>query len=226
MFSNLFKRIITSLILITMLFIGLYYNDFSWKALITIFLIVCFYEFFNLLNKIYTNKLFIIILILFTGIYLYIFYFILIRIKIEFGEEAILVLLLSCFFSDIGGYIIGKLVGGPKLTNLSPNKTISGSVGSIFFTVVGTSLFLFFLNKMDKNQITFEISLKIFIWLILMSIYCQIGDLFVSYLKRRAKVKDTGNILPGHGGILDRVDGIIFAIPLGILSYFLLGLSL
>jgi phosphatidate cytidylyltransferase len=209
-----------------MLLIGLYYNDLSWKALVTIFLILCLYEFYNLLNKIHTNKFFIVILISLIGIYLYIFWFILVRVRIEFGEEAILVLLLSCIFSDIGGYIIGKLVGGPKLTNLSPNKTISGAVGSIFFTAVGTSFFLFFLNKIDINQITFEISITTFIWLILMSIYCQIGDLFVSYLKRKAKVKDTGNILPGHGGILDRVDGIIFAIPFGILSYFLLGLSL
>lgn len=226
MFSNLFKRIITSLILITILLIGLYYSDLSWRALLAIFLIISFYEFYNLLNKIQTNKFFIIISLLLTSIYLYVFYLILVRVKINFGEEAILVLLLSCFFSDIGGYIIGKLVGGPKLTSLSPNKTISGSIGSIFFCIVGTLIFLFFLDKIDKNQIVFEISVKIYVWLILMSIYCQIGDLLISYLKRKAKVKDTGNILPGHGGVLDRVDGIIFAIPFGIMSYYLLGLSL
>ena len=226
MFSNLFKRIITSIFLLIILFFCLYHSEYSWKLLVLIFSVICFYEFYNLFIQIYKNKILNLILLLTIGLYLYIFYFILIKIKIEFGEEAILIMLMACVFSDIGGYTVGKLIGGPKLTRLSPNKTISGAIGSIFFTVLGTILILLLFNKINENQTKYDISVMFSIWLILMSIYCQIGDLFISYLKRKAKLKDTGNLLPGHGGILDRVDGIIFAIPFGILTYFLLGLTL
>ena len=150
------------------------------------------------------------------------FYFLLIKIKIEFGAEFILILLISCIFSDVGGYIIGNLVGGPKLTKISPNKTISGALGSILFTVVGTTLFILYLHKIN-NQFNFFISsLLLYLWLVLMSIYCQAGDLFISYLKRKAKIKNTGNLLPGHGGLLDRLDGILFAVPMGVLTYLII----
>ncbi len=222
MFDNLFKRTITSIFLIAILCFSLFYNEFSWKVLVIIFSFLCFYEFYHLINKIYKNKFFSTILLFLVGLYLYFFYFLLIKIRIEFGEELILTLLLACIFSDIGGYVIGKLIGGPKLTSLSPNKTISGAIGSIIFTVVGTLLFISILDKIEKNLIIIEFSIINFIWLILMSVFCQIGDLFISYLKRKANVKDTGNLLPGHGGILDRVDGIILAIPFGILIYSIL----
>ena len=223
MSKNFYKRTITSLFLIIILSFGLFYNDFSWKTLLIIFLILCFYEFYNLINKIYKNIIFKTILFFFIVLYLYFFYSLLIRLRIEFGEEVILILLISCIFSDIGGYVVGKLIGGPKLTSISPNKTISGALGSIIFTVIGTSSFALFLNKVDEGLIKLEFSFIIFIWLIIMSIFCQFGDLIVSYLKRKANVKDTGNLLPGHGGILDRVDGIIFAIPFGVLAFLILG---
>tara|TARA_B100002051_G_C16652807_1_gene594853 strand:+ start:321 stop:809 length:489 start_codon:yes stop_codon:yes gene_type:complete len=152
-------------------------------------------------------------------LYLYFFYLLVIRITIEFGEEIILILLFACIFSDIGGYVVGKLIGGRKLISISPNKTISGALGSIIFTIFGTSLLIILLKKTDLGLIEIQFSFLSYLWMILMSIYCQSGDLFISYLKRKAKVKDTGNILPGHGGILDRVDGIIFAIPFGFYTY-------
>ena len=220
--SNLLKRIVTSFFLIIILLLGLFYNDLSWKLLVILFLLLCFYEFYNLINRIYKNKFFNTVLLFLCGSYLYFFYLHLIRITIEFGEVTVLILLACCFFSDIGGYVVGKLIGGPKLTSLSPNKTISGSFGSIIFTIIGTIFFVMFLNKIDKNIIQIEFSYKIFIWLTLMSVFCQIGDLFISYLKRKAKIKDTGNLLPGHGGLLDRLDGVLLGIPLGILLYTLL----
>ena len=222
MLSDFIKRSITSLILIFILSFSLFYNEISWKLLLIIFSFICFFEFYNLLNKISINKIFKLLINLLIVFYLCFFYSLLIKIKNDFGEEIIIILLVSCIFSDIGGYIVGKFVGGPKLISISPNKTISGALGSIIFTIIGTSIVVFFLNKINKISISPEFSYEIFIWMIMMSIYCQIGDLLVSYLKRKAKVKDTGNILPGHGGILDRVDGIIFAIPLGILTYFIL----
>tara|TARA_B100001769_G_C22076830_1_gene579950 strand:+ start:507 stop:1184 length:678 start_codon:yes stop_codon:yes gene_type:complete len=222
MSKNFYKRTITSLFLIIILSFGLFYNDFSWKTLLIIFLILCFYEFYNLINKIYKNKILATIFIFLTTLYLFFFYFLLIKTKVEFGEGLILILLSTCIFSDIGGYVVGKLIGGPKLTTISPNKTISGALGSILFTVIGSSSFIMFLNQIDNDPIIFKFSFNIIICFILMSSYCQVGDLFISYLKRKAKVKDTGNLLPGHGGILDRVDGIIFAIPFGIITFLLL----
>ncbi len=223
--NNLLKRIISSSFLIIILCFSLFYSDYSWKVLVIFFSLACIYEFYSLISKIFRNKIHTTIIFFLICTYFYYLYFLLLRIKVDFGEEVILILLISCIFSDIGGYIVGKLFGGPKLTSISPNKTISGAIGSIVFTVFGTSLLILSLNKIDKNIILFEFSLTKCFWLFMMSIICQLGDLLVSFLKRKANVKDTGILLPGHGGILDRVDGIIFAIPIGILIYSLLGLN-
>ena len=222
MVSNFLKRILTSLILIIILAFGLYYNDTSYKILIILISILCFYEFFNLIIKINLNKIFTSIVNFLFAVYLIFLNFILIIVKNDFGEETILILLFACFFSDIGGYTVGKLIGGRKLISISPNKTVSGAFGSILFTILGTSLFIMLLIEIDKDPMSIQFSFLAYLWMILMSMYCQIGDLFISNLKRKAKVKDTGNILPGHGGILDRVDGIIFAIPFGVFTYYIL----
>ena len=219
MLSNFLNRILTSITLIIILSFGLYYNEFSWSVLVIFFLCLCFYEFYNLINKINLSKIFKIIIIILIALYLYFFYLLVIRIKIDFGEETILILLVACIFSDIGGYVVGKMIGGRKLTSISPNKTISGALGSIVFTIFGTSLFIILLKKTDFGLIEIEFSFLSYLWMILMSIYCQSGDLFISYLKRKAKVKDTGNILPGHGGILDRVDGLLLGIPVGFITF-------
>ena len=128
------------------------------------------------------------------------------------GPVFFLYILSICICSDLGGYIIGKTIGGKKLTKISPKKTISGSIGSLFFSIIP----LFILNIYDNDE--YPIKIFIFLLCLLISLACQIGDLFISYLKRKAKVKDTGNILPGHGGLLDRIDGIILAVPVGIVG--------
>ena len=122
--------------------------------------------------------------------------------------EDILYVILICIFSDIGGYVVGKNIGGKKLTKISPKKTISGSIGSFIFSFI---VMLIFLNIYSEtiNISIFELALIT----ILLSFVCQVGDIFISYFKRKAKVKDTGTLLPGHGGLLDRIDGIIFAVP-------------
>ena len=110
--------------------------------------------------------------------------------------------------SDLGGYFFGKLLKGKKLTKISPNKTVSGVIGAFIFSILIIPIFYTDLNFISTNLL--------FVATIFISLVSQLGDLFISFLKRLAKVKDTGNILPGHGGILDRVDGILFAAPVGL----------
>ena len=123
------------------------------------------------------------------------------------GPVFIFYILLICIFSDIGGYVVGKTIGGKKLTKISPKKTISGSIGSFCFSIV--PFLLFYIFKPSEYFYSFNN----FLLCLEISLVCQLGDIFISYIKRQSKVKDTGNFLPGHGGLLDRIDGIIFAIP-------------
>jgi phosphatidate cytidylyltransferase len=115
---------------------------------------------------------------------------------------------LVAIMSDIGGLVFGKIFKGKKLTKISPNKTISGSIGSLIFSIL---LIPFYYKSLFNENL-----LDIFIITIAISTISQLGDLFISYIKRKANVKDTSDILPGHGGILDRIDGMIFAIPFGV----------
>ena len=115
----------------------------------------------------------------------------------------------------MGGYIFGKTIGGKKLSKISPNKTISGTIGSFISSIIPLLLI------MNFNYLDLELNIRNVLFCLFISLISQLGDLFISLLKRKAKIKDTGNLLPGHGGVLDRVDGIIFAVPF---SYFLLKL--
>jgi phosphatidate cytidylyltransferase len=128
------------------------------------------------------------------------------KFRVEEGAISVLFILGVCIFSDIGGYIVGKSLGGVKLTKISPNKTISGSIGSFLFSLFPLGILAIF----DREE---NLPGEGILICLLLSLACQLGDLIISYFKRRAKVKDTGKILPGHGGMLDRIDGIIFAIP-------------
>ena len=147
-------------------------------------------------------------------IYISIFSLIIWDFLIPFNNKNIsifILLILICISTDIGGFIFGKLVGGKKLTQISPNKTYAGVFGSFFLSIIfGHFYYIFF-----KAYLVFEVNYLILITII--SLISQIGDLIISFLKRKAKIKDTGSILPGHGGILDRIDGILFALPFGIL---------
>ena len=124
--------------------------------------------------------------------------------KLEF-----LIIVTICISSDIGGYIFGKIFKGKKLTKISPNKTYSGMYGSFILSIFITLIIFFKFMTIEK---------LIFIAIIFSTI-SQLGDLIISYLKRRAKLKDTGNLLPGHGGLLDRFDGLIFTIPIGLIFF-------
>ena len=133
-------------------------------------------------------------------------------------KNDILIILSVCILSDIGGYVFGKLIGGRKLTKISPNKTISGAVGSFICSLIPIIYFFYYQSNYSMYySFEFKYLFLICVIFLLISLVCQLGDLFISYFKRRSKLKDTGKILPGHGGLLDRIDGIIFAVPFGIL---------
>ena len=214
------KRIITSLFLLILLILMYIYNYVLIIAVIIISLIV-WIEFFGLIMKIFyknnlKNKIF---RLFFKGtslIYLCLLSFLIVLI---FSNENIykffaIYSLLVAITSDIGGMVFGKFFKGKKLTKISPKKTISGSIGAFVFSI----LLIFIFNKNFENHVF----MKVLFFTVTVSFISQIGDLFISFLKRKANVKDTSDILPGHGGFLDRIDGIIFALPFGIfLSKFL-----
>ena len=128
----------------------------------------------------------------------------------DLSKFILFTILLGCVASDLGGYIFGKTFKGQKLTKISPKKTIAGAIGSLLLTTIVVSGLIFYFS----NNLNFKIiAISIFI-----SLACQTGDLFFSYLKRKAKVKDTSNFLPGHGGVLDRIDGIIVGVPVGYIT--------
>ena len=210
---DLKKRIITSIFLILLLFL-MYAYAFIMIISLIIIAIISWIEFYALISKIFKKNSFRynflrIVLKALSLLYLsMVTLFIILNLHLESGIF-IAYSLLVAIASDIGGLIVGRTIKGKKLTKISPKKTISGSIGSFLFSL---SVIPFFMNKLNIDSLLILILITLFI-----SLVSQLGDLFISLLKRRAKVKDTSDILPGHGGLLDRIDGIIFAIPVGVL---------
>ena len=214
--SELKKRVVTSLFLISLLIIMYLYSFVLIVSLIVIGMIT-WVEFYALISKILIKKslkdkffrfLYKSISLLYLSLLIYLIFYI---EASNIWNRYLIYSLLVSILSDIGGLIIGKIFKGRKLTKISPKKTISGSIGSFVFALLLIPIFYI-------ELIEYDFSILVLIT-ILISLTSQLGDLFISYLKRKAKVKNTSDILPGHGGFLDRIDGIIFAIPVGILLF-------
>ena len=210
--SYINKRILTSIVLLLVIYLCIKNSYILFVSLLLINF-VSINEFSRLFKNIFKHNLFLIFFSnIFSIIYLSIFS---IMIWINLASEkdiqtmTLIFLILICVLTDIGGFIFGKLIGGKKLTKISPNKTYSGMFGAIIFSLLFGYLFYYQVNILILD-------INIFVFIIIISLISQLGDLMVSFLKRKAKMKDTGSILPGHGGILDRIDGILFAIPVGI----------
>ena len=211
--NNLFLRILSSLVLAPLCFYIIYKGSFYFIC----FLLICLGIITIEVKKLVSSKMHFITLLVFILFSFFCAYTI--RNYYIGNETKSLIIfygvLLISISTDIGGYVFGKIIKGPKLTMISPNKTYSGSVGGLILTVLILIIYSinfsseinFFYNLYSNNFIYF------FFIIISASLLSQIGDLMISFLKRKAKIKNTGNIIPGHGGILDRMDGMIFTFP-------------
>ena len=209
--DNLKKRFYTYLALMLVVFLMFNYNFFLVYFLITLS-VLSILEFLHISKKVLKSISSIYLINFFFISYVFSFCFLFLFFSNFIGLKIILfILLLGCVASDTGGYVFGKIFKGPKLTKISPKKTYAGAVGSFILTTLIISIFFYYFNQ------TFNI--KIIIVALMTSLFCQIGDLIFSFLKRKAKFKDTGKILPGHGGILDRIDGLLLGIPFGFLTF-------
>ena len=214
MSSNFKKRILTSIFLLSLL-TGMFFYSYIMIISLIIIAIISWIEFYALISKIIKKNILKDRLFRFFYKTLSLFYlsglvYLIFAIESEYSSLKIYLLysVLVAILSDIGGLVFGRIFKGKKLTKISPNKTISGSIGSFIFSIL---LIPFFFKGQIEHNILNMLVITIFI-----SLTSQLGDLFISFLKRKAQVKDTSDLLPGHGGVLDRIDGIIFAIPLGI----------
>ena len=204
--KELKKRILSSIILVPVSFFFIIKGSLTFIFFLSLIFLITSFEWFKMTK--YKD-----LLRIFGLFFLFFSFFSTIYLRQYIGLNFFLFLIIICIFTDIGGYIFGKTFKGPKLTKISPKKTYSGVIGSFLMALLSGFIYIRYLGK--KSKIFLETDLIFIILLILLiSLASQIGDLIISYFKRKAKLKDTGKILPGHGGILDRIDGIIFVMPI------------
>jgi len=202
---NLLKRLLSSIILIPLVFYVVIKGSMIFNFFLIILLSISIYEWINM-NKFNIQKIIGVIYLIFSFFTIFLFR----NINIDYNIFYFLLVAIICISSDLGGYIFGKILKGPKLISISPNKTYAGVFGAYILSIFFSYLFYKIILHIDDN-----ITQNIFFFMVIISIstISQVGDLVLSYFKRIAKIKDTGNIIPGHGGILDRIDGVIFAYP-------------
>ncbi len=210
------KRFISSILLIPLVFFVILKGGYLFIAFLSICFLISCYE-WHLMTKKKSYNIYGYFFLIFSFLTVY-----LIRINFEGkGLSFFLLVITICISTDIGGYIFGKIIRGPKLIKkVSPNKTYAGMFGGFFLSF----LIIILINNLNLFSVDFNVySLLNISIILLISLVSQIGDIILSYFKRLSKVKDTGKIIPGHGGILDRIDGMIFAFPF---SYVLLTLGI
>ena len=198
------KRLLSSLILIPITIFFIIQGSVFFTFFLSILFLATSYEWLKISKK---NNLLKILGIIFLLFSFYVAY------KIREGEsfKLFLFIVVICISTDIGGYIFGKIFKGPKLTKISPKKTYAGVIGSFLLSLVTGLTFIHYFGK-DPTKLNTE-GLPLLLMILFISLVSQIGDLIISYFKRKAKLKDTGKIIPGHGGLLDRIDGLIFVFP-------------
>ena len=210
--KELYKRILSSIILIPLTLVIIVTGSYLFNFFILLCLIITIYEWYLMSKKrSYSKYGYFFLLFSFYSVYF---------VRNELGDNGLylfLVILIICVCTDIGGYLFGKVFKGPKLTSISPKKTYSGVIGGYLFSIIFIGLFFNYVDDISEiTNIKFtakELPFNYFFLTIFISTVSQLGDIVVSYFKRKSKIKDTGKIIPGHGGLLDRIDGMIFAFP-------------
>ena len=213
--TNLQKRILTSLVALPLSIYLLKIGGVLFAFFLIFIFFVGIYEILTVFKKISTKLFLLLILVL----SLYSIYYL--ANEGAISKTMLYFSIVVCISSDIGGYVFGKIFKWKKLTKISPNKTVSGVFGSYFFSLICLYAFNEYYIEVtrDPNQnITFVFNINEILLTIIISTVSQVGDLTISYFKRQDKVKDTGKILPGHGGVIDRIDGLMFV---SILTYLL-----
>ncbi len=210
--NELKKRIYTSFFIIPLALFFIIEGSFFFMFFLSLIFLISIYEWLKITNKI---NIFKIIGVIFISFSIYSAYL----LRNEQGIYVFLFIIFISILTDLGGYIFGKTFKGPKLTKISPNKTYSGAIGSFLISIIGG--LIYFNLLIEDILLNKESYITIFIFIFLISLISQLGDLIISFFKRIANLKNTGKILPGHGGLLDRIDGIIFTIPFSyaILNY-------
>ena len=207
--KELTKRILSSIILMPIVLFFIVKGTFLFNFFILICLLITTYEWMKMSKTNFFK--------IFGTIFIIISFYTIFKIRNEFDRDYfhLLLVIIICMSTDVGGYLFGNVFKGPKLTKISPKKTYSGVIGSFLLSIIFTNLFL----DIYLDEKTFKFSKEMFIFILSVSFISQSGDIFVSYFKRKSKIQDTGNIIPGHGGILDRIDGMIFAFPFSYLVF-------
>ena len=203
--NELKKRIISSIILIPVIFFFVIKGSLLFTLLLIIIFLISYFEW----HKMSKNRPYYIPGLIFLFFSFYSIYQL--RIYEENSLKKFLIILIICILTDLGGYIFGKTLKGPKLISYSPNKTFAGLVGSYLFPICLVP-FLNYINQISENE-----KMITFFFVIIISTVSQVGDIIISYFKRKSNIKDTGKLIPGHGGLLDRIDGMVFAFPFGYL---------
>ncbi len=206
------KRLLSTIILIPLSFFFIIKGSIYFNLFLTFCFLLTSYEWYKMsIQKKYHFFGYLFLIISFYSAY---------TIRNDFGEQSLLFFLLIisiCIATDIGGYVFGKTFKGPKITKISPSKTYAGMIGGYLLSIIITYILLNYSFILDFDQINF--SKEIFVIILFISTISQLGDMTISFFKRLSKIKDTGKIIPGHGGILDRIDGMIFAFPFSYLIY-------
>tara|TARA_B100000965_G_scaffold5891_1_gene4604 strand:- start:1009 stop:1662 length:654 start_codon:yes stop_codon:yes gene_type:complete len=215
--KEIINRILSSIILIPLAFFFIIKGSFFFSFFILICFLITSYE-WHMLSK---KKDYYLIGYIFLIISFYSTY----DLRNHFEGEifVFIFVILICISTDIGGYVFGKIFKGPKLLKkISPKKTFSGMIGGYFLSILVIYIYFYYYYILYPGYVEPIFNYQIFIKILLFSTVSQIGDIIISYFKRLSKVKDTGKILPGHGGILDRIDGMIFTFPVAYLIYVIL----
>ena len=204
MINEFEKRLLSSMILIPLSIFFIIKGSIFFIFFLSILFLITSYEWVKMNKK---NDL-----VKFSGIiYLFLSFYTVFEVRENLDFKDFLFIITICIFSDIGGYIFGKTFNGPKLTRISPKKTYAGVFGGFLLSLAAGLLFAHYLVI---DEIVFKDDLIFIILILFISLISQTGDLTISFFKRKAKIKDTGKILPGHGGLLDRIDGMIFVFPI------------